>query len=278
MTLHPIAETLARLAAVDEHSRAHILATPDAEPGWRSAATLCAGNAPHLNEILARVAVRYKVEGRQPAVALWFSYYAFSIMAVAIACYLVENRVPELFPESVWSRFEADGDLAAFAWRGSKFAALPEDPSTSHPDCFILSSQNLLRAYLRASIVSHLAPMIEALSLCSSLGQPGLWALAADSCASTFTWVGDLLGNASLGLEEARAFNAAPSPLQRKRDFIHIEHCGIHYEMLERTSCCLYFKVEGGEYCSTCPHRPQEERVERIKNWLEKRSVEGAAA
>lgn len=278
MTLHPIAETLARLAAVDEHFRAQLLTAPDAEPGWRSAATLCAMDAPHLNEILARVAVRYKAEGRQPAVALWFSHYAFSMMAVAIACYLVENRVPELFPESVWSRFEANGDLAAFAWRGRKFAALPEDPSASHPDCFILSSKNLLRAYLRASIVPHLASMIEALSLCSSLGKPGLWALAADSCASAFTWVGDLLGNPALALAEARAFNADPSPLQRKRDFIHIEHCGIHYEMLERTSCCLYFKVEGGEYCSICPHRPQEERVDRIKNWLEKRAVEGSAA
>ncbi len=86
------------------------------------------------------------------------------------------------------------------------------------------------------------------------------------------------MGHISFGLTEARAFNARPSLLQRKRDFIHIKHCGLSYEMPERTSCCLYFKVEGGEYCSSCPHRPQEEQVERIKNWLEKRASEEVLA
>ena len=277
MTLHPIKSTLVRLAAVDEHFRLQLLTEPDAEPGWRSAAALCADTA-HLNEILARVAAHYKAQGRQPAVSLWFSHCAFGVMAVAIACYLVENRVPELVPANVWSRFKEDGDVGAFAWRGLSFAALTDDPDANHLDCVRLPSRAALRSYLRASIIAHFVPLIDALGTCSPIGKPGLWALAADSCASAFNWIGELLGNTALGLEEARAFNADPSPLQRRRDFIHIEHCGLTYDMLDRTSCCLYFKVDGGEYCSSCPHRPREERVGRIKSWLEKRAAEGVSA
>jgi hypothetical protein len=69
-------------------------------------------------------------------------------------------------------------------------------------------------------------------------------------------------------LAYARQLAAKPSPLQRKRDFIHVEECGQNYEMVDRISCCLYFKAEGASYCSTCPHRPQEERVALIKSWL----------
>lgn len=275
LNTHPITATLARLATVDEHFRTQLLTEPDAEPGWLSTATLIAPGASHIDELLAHVAAHYKAESLQPAVSLWFGHHAFGVMAVAIACYLVEGRVPDLTPENVWLRFEEDGDLGAFAWRGHNFAAMKDDPDAGHPDCIVLPSRDALREYLRASIIAHFIPIIDALRTRSSFGKPGLWALASDSSASAFTWVAEMLGDVSLGLEEARMFGAAPSPLQRKRDFIHIEHCGLSYEMPERISCCLYFKVEGGEYCSSCPHRPQEEQVERIKSWLEKRAAAG---
>ena len=274
MTLHPIEDTLARLAGVDEHFRSQLLTKPDAQAGWRSAAEITMAGTPHLDGILAHVALRYKVITRPPAVSLWFGQYAFGVMTVAIACYLVEQRVPDLTSANVQVRFDGDGNPAAFAWCGRSFAALPEDPAAHHPDCMVFSSRKALREHLLNQIITHLTPLVEALRVLSSFGRPALWALAADSSASAFTWIAELLGDTALGLEEARAFSAAPSLLHRKRDFIPVEHCGLTYTMLDRVSCCLYFKVEDGDYCSTCPHRPPEERVGMIKNWLEKQAAE----
>jgi ferric iron reductase protein FhuF len=274
VTSHPIEETLARLAAANEDYRTTLLAAPHREPGWLSTAAWAAPGTPHLDELLTQATAYHKASSQQPAVSLWFGHYAFTVMAVAITCYLVEQRVPDLSPENVWMRVETEKDMEpAFAWRGRVFAALVNDPNSTHPDCIALPSREALREYLRASLVAHLTPMVDALRACSSFGKPGLWALAADSAASAFTWIGERIGNPALGLEEARLFNAAPSRLQRKRDFIHVEHCGLHYEMTDRASCCLYYKVEGGRYCSSCPHRPQEERIGMIKNWLERRAM-----
>jgi ferric iron reductase protein FhuF len=274
LNTHPIEQTLARLAAIDDdYIRPYLLAGPDAEAGWLSAAQLTAAGAAHLDEALDRVAARYKAEGRQPAVSLWFGHYAFSVMAVAIACYLAERRVPDLAPENAWLRFDEHGDAAAFAWRGRAFVGLDDDPDAGHPDCTVLPSREALREHLRERIIAHLAPLVDALRARSSFGRPGLWALAADSSASAFTWIGELMGDSSIGIEEARIFNAPPSPLQRKRDFIHVEHCGLSYQMVDRASCCLYYKVEDGEYCTSCPHRPRDERIERVRARLEREAV-----
>jgi ferric iron reductase protein FhuF len=280
-TIHPVEETLARLAAVDEHFRLQLLPAPDDMPDWIPSNKLSDFGETHLNEILARVAEHYKSDSRQPAVSLWFGHHSFTVMAVAIAFYLTENRVPDLRPESVWARFEpstGSGEALALAWRGRTFAALPDDPAAAHPDCIVLPTREALRDYLRSALIAHLIPLVEALRMRSSFGKPGLWSLASDSCASAFTWIAELIGDVSFGVAEARAFNATRSPLQRRRDFIHIEHLGLTYEMTDRTSCCLYYKVDGGEYCSTCPHRPMDERVERIKSWLEKEATEKVKA
>lgn len=271
---HPIEQTLTRLATIDdEYIRPYLLREPDIEPGWLSAADLAAAGTPYLDKALGQVAAHYKAQSRQPAVSLWFGHYAFSVMAVAIGCYLAERRVPDISPENVWLRFDENGDASAFAWCGRAFVGLDDDPDAGHPDCTVLSSREALREYLRECIIAHLTPMVDALRVRSSFGRPGLWSLATDSSASAFTWIGKLIGNSSIGVEEARIFNAPHSPLHRKRDFIHIDHCGLSYDMVDRTSCCLYYKVEDGEYCTSCPHRPHDERIERIKTWLEKEAA-----
>jgi hypothetical protein len=43
--------------------------------------------------------------------------------------------------------------------------------------------------------------------------------------------------------------------------------------MAERSSCCLYYKSEAAQYCTNCPHRPLEERIQLIKDWLAKQAA-----
>lgn len=276
MTLHPLEQTFARFATLDERYRSQLRTEPDDQPGWLSMTELASAETTHLDDILARVRSHRPSDSRQPAVTLWFGHYAFAMMAVAIGCYLTEQRVPDLTSDNIWTRFNTDGDPEVFAWRGRVFSALEDDPQASHPDCIVLPSQDALREHLRNCVIEHLAPIVEALRTFSSIGKPALWALAADSSASAFTWIARLMGNQSIGVEEARMFNAAPSLLYRKRDFIQVEHCGLNHAMTDRLSCCLYYKVEGGNYCTSCPHRPHDEKIARIKKILEKRAAEQA--
>jgi len=272
--VQPFEQTLAQLAGGSEEFRTMLLAEPDAEPGWLSVTELSAEGTPHLAEVLKRVKGHYKTNDKQAPAALWFGHYAFTVAAVPIACYLAARRVPQLGTDDVWVRFEEDGDIGGLAWRNRTFSALTNDPAAEHPDCVVLESQDALRIELRKQIIEHLTPLVTAVRARSSFGKPGMWALAADSAASAFTWVGGLLGDEAGGAAEAGLFSTPPSLLHRKRGFICVEQSGLSYQMLERTSCCLYYKVEGGEYCSSCPHRPEEEQVELIRSWLERRAAE----
>jgi ferric iron reductase protein FhuF len=272
-TLRPLEPPLNRLAAASEHFRAKLLTEPDAEPGWLSTAELAAEGAPHLAEVFWRVTTRYKTSDQQAPAALWFGRYAFAIAAAPIACYLAAQRVPALGLSDVWIRFEDDGDIGGLAWRSRSFAALADDPEAGHPDCRVVSSRDALRDHLRDQLIAHFTPMIEAVRARSAMGKAGLWALAADYAANAFTWVARLWGDEAGGAAEARLFSASASPLRRQRDFICVNHCGLSYYLLDRVSCCLYYKVEGGKYCSSCPHRAPQERVDLIKGWLEKQAA-----
>jgi ferric iron reductase protein FhuF len=281
LSSHPIHETLIELAAGDDYLRARLLPKRDTEPGWQSAAMLAdvlntRRDAPHLSEILDRVAAHYKSSGTKPPAALWFGNYVFSVMAVPMACFLLSNRFPSLAPREVWVRFDEDGFMRELAWCGQTFSALPNDPASDHLDCRILPTRAALRGALREQLIAHVTPLVDAVRVHSSLGKPAMWALAADGAANAFAWVARLLGNELAGVEEARLLAALPSPLHRKLDFIPIEHCGTSHHMIDRLSCCLYYKVEGGSYCSNCPHRPVEERISLTKAWMEREAAEVA--
>jgi ferric iron reductase protein FhuF len=191
---------------------------------------------------------------------------------------LTDRRVPNLSTDGVLMRFDESGDLAGFALRNRVFFALPDDPHADHRDCAVLASPDALRDRLREQFITHLMPLVDVISARSSVGRPGLWALAADYCASAFTWIGKMVGVEAGAADEARALAAAPSLLRRKRDYIFIKQGDMSYYLVDRISCCHYFKVPEGHYCSSCPHRPREERVGLIKEWMTRLASTSAAA
>lgn len=276
-TRHPLYETMTALQEAGKEFRTHFLTAPDDAAGWVEVTALLADDTQHLQNIFARVVQHFPTQDKRAPSALWFGQYAFAVEAVAIACYLAARRVPDLSPCDVSVRFEPNGEPEAFAWNSPRFIALPTDPDAADMDCRVVDSQDALRNALREQIIQHLTPMVNAISVRSHFGKPGMWALAADYCASAFTYVAGIIGDEATGAAEARLFAAPPSKLSLKRDFILVEQSGLSYHLLDRTACCLYYKCDNGTYCSSCPHRPREERVTLIKNWLEKRA-EGAAA
>lgn len=271
---HPIEETFAKLAALREDRKTWLLTQTDSQPDWLSAADLAAESLPHIKELITRAQSEYKSDSLRPPAMLWFGHYAYAIEIITFACFLIERRVPDLSPENIQLRFDKAGEVDSIAWMGRKFAALPDDDGASHPDCIILPTREALREYMHKQMLDGFANMIDSVSAYSKMGRPGLWAIAADYAAYSFTALGEIVGNEALGVEESRLFSESKSKLSTKRSFIPIEHVGTTHYLLDRTSCCLYYQVDGGGYCHSCPHRPMDERIELVKRHMEEEHAE----
>ena len=265
---HPIEESLNKLALLREQGRGLLMTEPDPGSGWLSVADL-ATESVHMDGLFKRIQAHYKTQKLRPPAMFWFGHYAYTVEIIIFACFLIERRVPDLSLDQIHMRFDERGDIENMAWTGRAFAALPDDPHARHPDCTVLPTREALRGYMQERLIANFTPVVDSISKYSSLGRPGLWEIAADYSAFAFTWLGELMGDESLGVEESRLFSAHASRLSVRRDFIPIEHLGHTHYMLDRTSCCLYFKVQGGSYCHSCPHRPLEERIRMMKEHME---------
>ncbi len=274
MTTHPIEETFAKLASLRPDRQTWLLTQTDSQPGWLSAADLAAESSPHISELIQRSLSQYKSESLRPPAMLWFGHYAYALEAIVFACFLIERRAPDLSPKNIQLRFDKTGEVESIAWVGRSFAALPDDSHALHSDCILLPTREALREYMHRQLLENFAPLIDSVSAFSSLGKPGLWAIAADYSAYAFTTLGEMMGDESIGVEESRLFSATKSKLSVKRNFIPIEHIGTTHYLLDRASCCLYYKVEGGGYCHSCPHRPMEERIALVKRHIEEEHAE----
>jgi ferric iron reductase protein FhuF len=262
------------LAQAKEDYRPYLQTQPDEKPGWISVAELTAEGGVLLPEVLRASGIHHKAkpDDQQAPASLWLGEYAFFIMAGAVASYMASQRIPDLSPENMSIRFDEDGEPAAIAWRGAKFVALQTDPAAQHADAEAVTSMDELRERLIAQIVVHFTPVVDALRRNSKLGKAGLWAIVTDTVASTFSWIGQQLGAHGMALAEARSIAASGTRLSRKVDFVFVEEAGLSHCMVERNSCCFYFRLEGGEFCSNCPHRQPEERVQIIREWLAERA------
>lgn len=276
MSLHPIEQTLAKLASLREDGRGLLMAEPDSQPGWCSVADL-AMEHPLMEDLFKGLLSHYQTTKLRPPAMFWFGHYAYNVELITFACFLVDGRVPDLSTDQLSIRFGEDRDIENLAWKGRSFAALPDDPYAAHPDCIVLPTREALRKYMQKQLIANFTPVIESVSSYSTLGKPGLWEIAADYAAFAFAALGEIMGDESLGVQESRLFAEIKSKLSLRRQFISIEHIGSTHYMLERTSCCLYYQVKEGVYCHSCPHRPIDERIELVKKHMEEEAAQAAA-
>jgi ferric iron reductase protein FhuF len=273
--VHPFERSLRRLELLRDHGQGLLMPDTDSQDGWFSVADL-ATESHYMDQLFQRLLSHYKATRRRPPAMFWFGHYAYTIELITFACFLLERRVPDLSINQIWIRLGNSTDIQNVAWKGRSFAALPDDPDASHPDCTVLPTRAALRGYMQEQLIAHLTPVVHSIAAYSSLGKPGLWEIAKEYTAFAFVALGELLGDESIGVEESRAFSATPSRLSVRRNFIPIEHISTTHYLLDRISCCLYYQIEGGTYCHSCPHRPAEERISLMKQYWDKQAVQAA--
>jgi hypothetical protein len=273
--IHPVERSLKRLELLRDHGQGLLMPDTDSQNGWLSVTDLVTESFP-MQQLFQHLRAHYKATTNRPPGMFWFGHYAYTLELITFACFLLEKRVPDLSPDKIFLRVGANTDIEHLAWKGRRFATLPDDPDASHPDCVMLPSREALREYMRQQLVANLTPVVHSISDYSRVGKPGLWEIAAEYTAFAFVALGELLGDESIGVEESRAFSETRSRLSVRRDFIPIEHLNTNHYLLDRISCCLYYQVEGGKYCHSCPHRPLEERIDMMKQFWERRAVEAS--
>jgi hypothetical protein len=268
-TPSPLAATIARAAALDQFL---IAEAGPLEPGWFRADALADAESGVLEEGLARVAAHYPGAERRVAGAFLVGEYAWYLSAAAITAYLAEQRVPDLAPDNIglryttftWEEHGETGESERFDVRflSGRFAALATDPAANHPDAVVLPHRAALRDWLRVRLEQHLAPVIEAVATRTRLGRRAQWNLAADACAAAFLHAGLRLNAEERGCAEGLAFvKAAGSPLRNQGTGYVTLACQGHRETFRtRGGCCLYYRIEPGNNCSTCVLRSAEDR------------------
>lgn len=268
MVDHPLARTLARARRLNEYLKPEL--GPPGGEGWIAAADLTPGAA-LLEALIAATQARLRTKAAAIVASAILQSYQWPLVSTAVACYLLDRRVPDLRPASTRTRFTAEHAADALALLGGRFSALASDPAAGHPDATVVPDLAALRTALRAQLEAHLGGVID--RLCASLGcKPrGLWLNVADSLAGTLVWLrqhqATTLGQ--LEAELAALIHTPGSPLAGSRTgLIQLSHQARSQVFVERTTCCYWYRTEGGEYCSTCPHRTPEDRSEQLLAYL----------
>jgi hypothetical protein len=270
MMNHPLEQTLARARELNEYLKPQ-LGAPSGE-GWIAHTDLAPGAA-RLEALIAATQARLRTKAAAIVGSAVLQSYQWPLISTAVVCYLLNRRVPDLRPEATRTRYNAEHEADALALLGGRFTALPGDSAASHPDATVVADLLTLRTVLRTGIEAHLGAVID--QLCAHLGCKGrgLWLNVADSLAGTFVWLAQeqqpVTTLEQLEAEVAALIRSPGSPLHNRRiGLIQLSHQERSQVFLDRATCCYWYKTEGGEYCSTCPHRTPEDRRERLLRYL----------
>lgn len=278
---HPLEQTLARARLLNPYIQAQ-LGTPSGTD-WLHAPADFAPGAPRL-EALAAMA-RAQMRTSTPAVigSVLLQGYQWPLLCAALACFLLDRRVPDLTLANTLLRYSPAQRADALALRAGCFTALPDDPAAGHPDATLVADQQALRAALRGAIEAHLGLVIEL--LCARLGcRPrGLWLTAADACAGTLVWLMQL-GERPADPEQIETDVAAlvrtpGSPLHTRQ--IGLVQRSAHEQrrvFLRRAACCQWYRVAGGHFCNTCTRQSEAERAEQQLLFMAREHAQRQAA
>jgi ferric iron reductase protein FhuF len=208
--------------------------------------------------LLTLIRERMKTHDRKIVAASFALRFGWA-SAVAFAPYFVAARVPDVRLENISLKFSASTLFERLAIHDLRpFQA--DDPLEA----------------LRAVLTAQATPVVEALYAWSRLPRKVIWGQVTSSWGAQFELILRELGRAEEALGMAQTFFAADGAAFAARPELYVvEHRDVRRIYQCRSSCCLYYKVESGGYCASCPLITQNERVARNKQWME-RTLSGA--
>lgn len=195
------------------------------------------GEAARIQAVHGRPARRDVVSSRL------LHHYLWSVGLLFSGPWYLAGVVPALTPGQVWTD-SATGDLAL----ASEACIATSDP-----------------AAVRESVERFVRPLLSAFQSVLRRGPHALWGMTGDDLVSGIWYLGRKLG------EEERAVQLAEELLPggqfpRGANFrtLHDTNGRTHVTRT-RTGCCLYYALQAGDACITCPRVTDDERLRRLE-------------
>lgn len=227
--------------AVGDPTRARYAATDLADPRMGVAARVAHEHAATLGV----------APGRRVA-SLVFQRYAHRVCLLAVTTFALGGRALDV---------RADAVVAEFA------EGLPARLLLPRPAWLGASGDDGLGLLLEAVIEGHLLPVGLAFRDAAGVGVPHLWGNLAASFALAVRVVARHRGvDAARALGETIA--AARPGLARGGAYRELERDGHRDLFYDRASCCLWFDLPGGRYCTACSRLTHDERTRRFTRSL----------
>lgn len=195
------------------------------------------------------------------------------IFLVAAGLYLT-GRAPLLDASHLWFPIRADRTLGTPMLTGLKVAVTADDRFAGHPETVTFpGSDDVVRAAAHA-MVAAFTPVIDALSAHTRVGKRTLWGWVLDTAHFYMLNPARFLGRdaqAAWALANRLAdalLEAGAVTRARPRLF---PFCDNHPRgtWAVRGTCCFDYKGDPEHgYCTTCPHKCDNERRNELQEWL----------
>ncbi len=239
---------------------------------WMSHSELCHPEVGFYAALLQALMTGSSIASRRFAAASFLLRYGWSSGAM-IAPLLMDRPIPWYTAEEAALCFADNTLFQAICLGSDHFIIDQKHAYSAHPHCaLVYSDKDVAIRWIADQLLCQAQPIVEALHRWSGFSHKALWAMVSSS------WIGQLL-NVSKTLQRPAerlrryltVFYEHWQPLTdalprcyfiREQDKTHFFHV--------RASCCLYFKGKERHFCASCPVLPEDERIKRNRQWIEK--------
>lgn len=273
----PLAQTFARVRARNPYLRVQVGELDGQVTAPLRA--LVAQESPEREAHFAIMTAQYKTNDAEVLVRAYVGCLVYAVASAAVAAYVVDQRLPVLDLPELRVVMGEWGTAEALVLPGTRFWCLPEDPAATHPDAVPLADTLALRALLHERLLQLCTPLIAAMRPRARIGARALWMSVAETCASILV---DALpaGTSEAGAEVAvqELVGGASELLRARPEVIMLRSGDAQRLALLGRDCCVNFRIPGESYCTTCPHRPRQERIDALLAWFAEQAAAPVAA
>ncbi len=271
---HPLDQTLAQLRAMGEWYAAYAGACA-ATSAWLPATEIACAHSPQWQKYLGESIAQSGLTDKRLHGYGLFNGHTWLMTTAAVACYLLDRRVPDLNPAHVrFGEVPHDGhNLTVLRFAQPHFFCLPTDPHAQHPDATVLQDESELRAMFHRQIETHYPPVMQALYEMSGYGPKAMWAQTSDNVINVLVGHVERSGQHSqLDALLAQFAKVGGSPLNMRNGVLCVMHKDKTKLMIDRASCCNWYRwpEAKGEMCMSCPRYSRAQRLALMLAELQK--------
>lgn len=268
----PLVQTIMRLRQQNHYLQVY-LGAPDAYAllVW-TVPMLCDPELGVIDDHFAIMVEKYKMDVPEVLVRFYFGGFTYVVASVMVAAYALERRVPILDPDTLGVTLGEWGTPEAAVLPNTRFWCLPEDPDADHADAHPVAGEQALRDRLRESFIQLCEPLIAVMRRRGRIGARALWIAAAERCAGTIVDALPLDSSLIPAQDDVQALVGIPgSPLRANPEIVLLQAGEHHGLVMLGSDCCANFKIPDETYCGGCPHRPRQDRLAVLRDWIQER-------